>query len=218
MSGIALAMFMNQRSFFVEPAIGDAYEGGFYAGLFSVDGNGVATHRLVVASKAVGEFYSNIWGSSITTGATSISNGASNTTAMAGASALGASCANLVTGGYDDWYMPAQKEMEQLYFYFKPGISGNNSTVRGGNSFAVPQRSNYTESIPPQTPLTAWRTNGAQAFSTATDGNYWDSTETSSSKAIRRSFSTGYYIRGYPSLGLFKTNQGLTRAIRKVAI
>ena len=225
MSGIALAMFMNQRSFFVEPAIGDAYEGGFYAGLFSVNANGVATHRLVVASKSVGEF-SGAWSPSMTnSSATSLFDGAANTAAMVAISSpLGASCANLVTGGYDDWYMPAQKEMEQLYFYFKPD-NNQNSTVRGGNSYAVPQRSNYTTSpsIPPRTPLAAWQADatgggGAQFFNRGTDGSappqYWDSTQSASNKAFRREMRTGYYNAS----GIYKSYQGLARAVRKVAI
>jgi hypothetical protein len=219
-------MFMNQRSFFVEPAIGDAYEGGFYAGLFSMNGDGVATHRLVVASKSVGEFSGNWSGNNNTTGATSLIDGAANTALMAGQSTIGANCANLVTGGYDDWYMPSRKEMELLYFYFKPDTNQNNTQMpRGGNSFAVPQRSNYTTSpsIPPRTPLAAWQADatgggGAQFFNRGTDGSapplYWDSTELAANKANRREFRTGYYA----NLGAYKSYQGLTRAVRKVAI
>lgn len=230
MSSVSQVVFMNQRSFSLpEPAIGDAYQGGFYAGLFSVNGNGVATHRLVVASKSVGEFYGS-WSASLSTSnGTSEFNGASNTAAMVAISSpLATSCSNLVAGGYDDWYMPSRKEMEQLYFYFKPDTNQNNTQMpRGGNGYAVPQRSNYTSSVPPRTPLSAWQaagdgSGGAQFFNRGTDGSsppfYWDSTETASNKAIRREMRTGYYVGGYPVFGSFKNYQGNARAIRKVAI
>ena len=228
MSSVSQVVFMNQRSFSLpEPAIGDAYQGGFYAGLFSVNANGVATHRLVVASKSVGEFYGSWSPGLATSNGTSEFNGASNTAAMVAISSpLGTSCSNLVAGGYDDWYMPAKKEMEQLYFYFKPDTNQNN-TGKGGNGYAVPQRSNYTSSVPPRTPLSAWQaagdgSGGAQFFNRGTDGSsapfYWDSTEASSSKAFRREMRTGYYADSYGARGAFKNYQGNARAIRKVAI
>jgi hypothetical protein len=56
MSGALQAVFQNQRSFGppVPGGIGAAYGGGFYAGSIGV--SGVATHYLVVAPKASGEF------------------------------------------------------------------------------------------------------------------------------------------------------------------
>jgi hypothetical protein len=138
---------------------------------------------------------------------------------------MGTNISNLVAGGYDDWYMPSRKEMEQLYFYFKPDTNQNNTGMpRGGNSFAVPQRANYTASIPPRTPLTAWHANsdgqsgGAQFFDRGTDGSsppfYWDSTELANNKANRREMRTAYYA----SAGAYKNYQGRARAVRKVAI
>jgi hypothetical protein len=38
-----------------EPSIGSAYQGGYYAGLYSLNGDGTATHALIVADKANGE-------------------------------------------------------------------------------------------------------------------------------------------------------------------
>jgi hypothetical protein len=229
MSSVSQVVFMNQRSFSLpEPAIGDAYQGGFYAGLFSVNANGVATHRLVVASKSVGEFY-GAWSPGLaTSNGTSEFNGASNTAAMVAISSpLGTSSSNLVAGGYDDWYMPAKKEMEQLYFYFKPDTNQNSD--KGSNSYAVPQRSSYTTSpsVPARTSLSAWQaagdgSGGAQFFNRGTDGSsapfYWDSTEASSSKAFRREMRTGYYADSYGNRGAYKNQQGNARAIRKVAI
>ena len=55
MSGALQAIFQNQRSFVPPlPAIGDAYEGGFFAGQIGV--SGVATHNLVVGPVASAQF------------------------------------------------------------------------------------------------------------------------------------------------------------------
>ena len=226
MSGIILSILASTAASVPEPAIGDAYQGGFYAGLFSVNADGVATHRLVVAPKSSGEFValSGIGTQGTNTGATSQFNGATNTASYAAnGSALATSVQNLVIGAYDDWYIPAQKEMEQLYFYFKPGNAGSNNTDRGSNAYAVPQRSNYTSSVPAITTLSAWRADlsGAEAFNTDTESTswagYWDSTQVSATKGHRRFFRTGYYSRG-PYGGTYKSYNGRTRAIRKVAI
>ena len=50
MSGALQATFMNQRSFALK--IGDAYEGGFFAGQISTAGNGVADFNLVIGLNA----------------------------------------------------------------------------------------------------------------------------------------------------------------------
>lgn len=225
MSGIILSILASTAASVPEPAIGEAYQGGFYAGLFSVNGNSVATHRLVVAPKSSGETlaFSGIGTQGTDTGATSIFDGQNNTALYAAnGSALATSVQNLVIGAYDDWYIPARKEMEQLYFYFKPGNPGSNSTVRGQNSFAVPERNNYTSSVPAPTTVAAFQaSSGAEFFNNESAGTsyaqYWDSTQVSSTKGIRRSFYNGYYSAGYNG-GVFKNYNGRTRAIRKVAI
>ena len=46
--------FAGSRGGIVLPDIGDAYEGGFFAGYISHTANGVATHGLIVAPSASG--------------------------------------------------------------------------------------------------------------------------------------------------------------------
>jgi hypothetical protein len=63
MSGIIQGLMSSFKS---EIKIGDAYEGGYYAGEISTSGNGVATHRLVVAPKSSGQSSSKAWKTSNT--------------------------------------------------------------------------------------------------------------------------------------------------------
>ena len=50
MSGALQAVFQNQRSFRL--SIGDAYEGGFFAGQISTAGNSIADYNLVIGPVA----------------------------------------------------------------------------------------------------------------------------------------------------------------------
>lgn len=196
MSGALQATFMNQRSFGPPPlpAIGAAYEGGFFAGQISTTANGVATHNLVVAPAASGQSTFK-WknANTATAGATSDINGPQNTADMVadGSSTVYPAahfCNDAVIGGFSDWYMPSRYELEVCYFNLKPGTA-NNSTSFGANPYAVPARaSNYTFGDPAQTSATAFRTGGAEAF-LAVDS--WTSTEFSDARALRKDFNNG---------------------------
>jgi hypothetical protein len=48
------------------PAIGEPFEGGFFAGQISTAGNGVADYNLVIAPKSSGENSSKQWKTSNT--------------------------------------------------------------------------------------------------------------------------------------------------------
>jgi hypothetical protein len=119
-------------------------------------------------------------------------------------------CDNLVTGGFSDWYMPAQNELEVCYFNLKPTTTSNN-TAFGINANAVPARaSNYTAGNPPQTSAANFVSGtGAEAFSPT---NYWSSTENSATLARLFSFLYG------TQTSYNKLQSRRVRAIRRVAV
>ena len=213
MSGVNQAVFMNQRSF-GPPAIGSAYEGGFFAGQISTAGNGVADYNLVIAPKSSGENSDIQWKTSLTStaGTSSVIDGPTNSANMNNASHPAAQfCEGLTIGGFSDWYMPARNELEVCYYNLKPTTASNN-TSSGTNTNAVPSRgSNYTAGTPAQTSATDFQTGNAEAFATA---NYWSSTEASSSEAFELSFATGF--QG-PNLKNDNASRRV-RAVRRVAV
>jgi hypothetical protein len=213
MSGSLQAVYQNLRSFTPPlPAIGDAYGGGYFAGQIN---DGGTVYNLVLSDKTVGQFYNKTWGPlATTTGATSLSNGKTNTATLV---ALGASyqcatlCAAINSGGYTDWYMPSYYELEILYYFFKPDTTSNNTSA-GSNPNAVspePISTNYTAGNPAQTPLTNFQTGGAQEL----NGPFlWTSSEFSSNNAYFRQTSDG----GQGNYAKNRTGT-ITRAIRRVA-
>ena len=183
------------------PAIGAAYQGGFFAGAISHTANGVATHLLIVAPAATGAtgsgytlFTDKQWKiyNSTTAGTTSTYDGAANTAAMvtAGITDHPAAqfCTGLSIGGYTDWYLPARNELEIAYYNLKPTTTSN-TTSYGINAYSVPARgSNYTAGTPAQTSVAAFQSGGAEAF---VDNSHWSSTESGSTNAWGLSFSNG---------------------------
>lgn len=219
MSGALQSVYMNQRSFAapapVVPAIGEAYGGGFFAGQISTTANGVATHNLVFGPVSSAQTSAQ-WKTTntATAGTTSIIDGPGNTAAMIAAGAAAHPCAdfcdNLVIGGFSDWYMPAQNELEICYFNLKPNTVGNNTSF-GINANAVPARaSNYTSGNPAQTSATIFRTGGAQAFAATT---YWTSTETLATNA--RGIAPTY---GGAQYALQKNYTRNVKAVRRVPV
>ena len=163
------------------PAIGDAYEGGFFAGQIN---DGGTIYNLVVAPKASGQASSLKFKTSdtVTGGATSTTDGPSNTSALMGAGAAAHPAANfcngLSIGGYTDWYLPAQDELEVAYYNLKPTTYLNN-TSSGTNTNAVPPRnSDYTSGNPAQTSVTDFQDGNTEFFIV---NDTWTSTEDSSS-------------------------------------
>jgi len=215
MSGALQAVFQNQRSFALN--IGDAYQGGFYAGQISTAGNGIADYNLVVGPLSTAQS-SLQWKNSTSypPGTASNIDGPANTSSMV---ADGSStvypcahfCNNLSTGGQTDWYMPAKNELEICYFNLKPTTQVNN-TSSGINPNAIPARaSNYTSGNPAQTSAAAFQTGGAQAFNN--DG-YFSSTSF---------YAPPYQVRGQSFFGGAFTAYSLNstyrvRAVRRVAV
>jgi hypothetical protein len=211
MSGALQAVFQNQRSFGLTN--GEAFGGGFFAGQISTAGNGIADYNLVIGP-AASAFASRAWKTANTTtaGTSSVIDGPSNSSAMNNASHPAAQfCEGLTIGGFSDWYMPAKNELEVCYFNLKPTTNSNNASS-GINANAVPARaSNYTAGNPAQTTASAFKSGGAEAFTT---GNvYWSSTQYSATNAWFQYFDTGFQLP-YS----YKTSSFNVRAIRRVAV
>ena len=209
----------------VEPSIGDAYGGGYFAGYISHTANGVATHRLIVAPAATGASGTGYTlttmltvktTASATTGTGSDFNGAANTAAMvtAGITSHPAAefCVNLSIGGFTDWYLPSRLELEIAYFNLKPGTA-NNTTNSGVNAYSVPARvANYTTTVPGQTAVSAFQTGNSEAF---LPNLHWSSTQASADTA--RGWTDDFAF-GQLSFGLNKNSAQRVRAFRREAI
>jgi hypothetical protein len=207
----------NSEWGFTVAAIGDAYEGGFFAGFISHTDNGVATHGLIVAPSASG-YNGQVplqWktSNSYTAGTTSPFDGAINSANMNNASHPAAQyCEGLTIGGYSDWYLPARYELDIAYENLKPTTASNN-TSWGINPYSVPERTvNRTAGAPAQTSIAAFQTGGAEAFVAA---NHWSSTEYVSSIAWTLNFSNGDQDSSGSSA---KDNSRSVRAFRKFAL
>jgi hypothetical protein len=212
MSGIHLALL--GMSFGGLPDIGAAFGGGFFAGQISTAGNGIADYNLVIAPKSSGENSSKQWKTSNTStaGTSSAIDGPANTAAMNNASHPAAQfCAAVSSGGFSDWYMPAQNELDVCYFNLKP-TTANNTTSSGINVNAVPSRaSNYTTGTPAQTSATDFQTGNTEAFA---GFFYWSSTEISASLASDQDFRNGLQNTGSTD----KVTAVYVRAVRRVAV
>jgi hypothetical protein len=192
--------------------IGEAYQGGFFAGQISTAGNGVADYNLVVGpvASAVSTVQWKIINTS-TSGTSSVINGSANSAAMNDITHPAAQfCEGLTIGGFSDWYMPAKNELEVCYYNLKPTTTSN-YTSSGINANAAPARaSNYTAGTPAQTSAADFQVTGAEDFIAQL---YWSSTEFSSTNAWGQYFGTG---RQYSSYG--KITYTKVRAIRKVPV
>ena len=216
--GSALPFFFGSSKSGV-PAIGAAYQGGFFAGLISHTANSVATHLLIVAPAATGATGTGYtlttnkqWKTANTTtaGTTSPFDGAANSANMNNASHPAAQfCENLSIGGYTDWYLPARYELDIAYENLKP-TTDSNSTSWGINAYSVPERTvNRTAGTPAQTSLAAFQTGGAEAF---VADSHWSSTENSSTTAWSLDFTNGGQGGGTKTLSV------RVRAFRKLAL
>ena len=210
MSGIMLNVVGG--TFGGVPVIGSALGGGYFAGQISTAGNGIATHNLIIGPVASAQNASKQWKTSntSTTGTSSVIDGPTNSSNMNNASHPAAEfCEGLTIGGFSDWYMPAQNELEVCYYNLKPTTTSNN-TSSGTNTNAVPSRgSNYTSGTPAQTSATDFQSTGAEDF---VIDYYWNSTETSSTNAALQYFGNGYQANAA------KNDSRKVRAVRRVAV
>ncbi|ASQ47437.1 Lcl C-terminal domain-containing protein [Legionella clemsonensis] len=122
--GTSCTLAFSSNFFVAQPQIGIAVRGdntatttfglAFFTDgglVYDIDGGG---NIYIVAEE---DLAPNIWGASVATGATSDTDGATNTTLIAGASANGAAveCNNLVLNTFNDWYLPAIEELIFIY-------------------------------------------------------------------------------------------------------
>ncbi len=221
MDPITRAMFMASASAgggSSQPNIGDAYEGGFFAGYISQNADSVATHGLIVAPAASGyNGESTLQWKTSNTGETftlSFFDGAHNTANMADTSHPAANyCAGLTIGGYSDWYMPAFAEIEIAYYNLKPTTTSNSSALsfNGINNYSIPARTTaWTSGTPAQTSVTAFQSGGTEAFLAA---RHWSSMKYSSARAMGIDFDDGNRVTN-----LVKTGSLNVRAFRKFAV
>ena len=219
-TGLKLGFGRAEDAGIILPAIGAAFEGGFFAGTISHTADGVATHALIVAPAASGYNGKSTlqWKTSdtSTSGTSSVYDGAANTANMDNASHPAAQyCAGLTIDGYSDWYMPARYELDIAYHNLKPSTTSNDTSF-GINDYSVPKRtSNRTAGNPAQTSVAAFQSGGAEAFETGGAGGlgiHYSSTEFDSTLAWFRVFVNG------DENGTTKTNSRYVRAFRRIAL
>lgn len=198
--------------------IGQSYGGGYFAGYISHTANSVPTHALIVAPKATGETQAVMkTTNTATSGTQSRYDGAANTANMNNTAHPGAYfCANLSTGGYSDWYMPAVDELDIAYANLKPDSTANVTSTT--NAYSVPARtSGYTTSVPGQTTVSAFQAGGSEAFTTSVSGTpvgTWASTEGASGL-----YGLYLYFADGSQANVFKSSVSyMVRAFRKVAV
>jgi hypothetical protein len=202
-------------------ALGQAYAGGFYAGQISTTANGVANFNLVVGPISTAESRLQARNGNFGEADTqSVINGPANTTAAVAAYGVhpaAAFCENLTTGGFSDWYMPASRELDIMYYNLKPSTDDNNTNY-GINAYSVPKRTvNNTLGTPAQTSAAAFRAGGAQAFASGfqvSADKYWTSTTVSPSSPFQY---FQYFYNGAQGNDT-KLNTFVVRAVRRVAV
>ena len=191
------------------PAIGTQLEGGFFAGLFSLNGE---TFGLAVAPKAQGELEEATWdayGNDLQA-AISFNDGLANTQAMAeSGSDLGVHMLGLEINGFADWYLPSRDELELLYRNLKPTTETNYIWRHGDNPSSLPVGYPYTAHSPAQTTVSAFVEGGAEAFE---DGWYWASTQFSPYYAWIQVFDDGHQVYHLKDL------ESRARAVRRFKV
>lgn len=196
----------------VPTAPGTPFDGGFYAGRINIAGQAFA---LIVAPKSEGEHEDAPWNDSRKTveDAKSHADGQANTLAMAAAgSTLAQWALDLRIGGHDDWYLPAQDELEIIYRSLKPTAEENYLYARSGiNVSALPPTAPYSSGLPAQTASELFQDGGEQAFY---ESWYWTSTQNAAddSCAWLQSFYDG------DQSSSLKSDECRPRAVRRLLI
>jgi len=194
------------------PIIGTAMGGGFYAGRIFI---GDQPFALIVAPKAEGQHKPAIWISNYKAvpDALSYNDGLANTLAMAeSGSKLAKWALDLRIDGHDDWYLPAQDELEICYRNLKPTTTKNSCWARSGiNLSAFEPTRPYTPDFPVQTLAESFQAGGEQAFD---DEYYWSSTQHVSASVCAWFQPFNYGGQDYDSTGY----ELRARAVRRLPI
>lgn len=191
---------------------GIATDGGYFAGLICQDG---VHYALIVAPKTEGEHDDAVWIEDYldVPGALSYVDGLANTNAMAEAgSELAKWARDLRIGGFDDWYIPSQDELEVCYRALKPTADENYLYGRSGiNVSAFPPTYPYTSDFPKQCELADFQLGGAQAFEKSW---YWSSTQHADDSAYAwfQPFGNGHQH------WLLKDYKLRARAVRRIKV
>lgn len=160
------------------PGIGQRMPGGFYVGAVVVPDKG--THGLILAPKAALDLGKIEWGpyGKDVPAARSLIDGPENTMAMADhGSDLARRILNFKFEDLQDFYLPAQDELEVIYRNCKPTADENSQYMRSGiNLHAWPAPTlPYSHQGPSKTPIELFRDGGPEAFNT--EDPYWTSTQ-----------------------------------------
>lgn len=194
----------------IKAIIGTSMGGGFYAGRILIEGK---TYALIVAPKDEGEHKDSklLKASTESPIAQSFFDGFANTQELAAAgSALAKWAIDLRIAGHDDWYLPAQDELEISYRDLKPTTRENWIYNRSGMNLSdlEPTRP-YTEEFPLQTTAELFKEGGEQAFESV---YHWSSSLIGSDSAWFQNFGNG--SQDYGSVG----NSCRARAVRRLPI
>jgi hypothetical protein len=187
---------------------GAPMSGGFFAGAILVDG---LKYAVIVSPKATGETTGKWgeYGEKIAAG--HLSDGITNTKAMAEAGSTIAQWAlALNINGHADWYIPSREELELLYRNLKPTVCENSCSYRDGeNLCSVPLGFPYADDLPAQTSVADFQECGGEALAGVW---HWTSTQYSSYGAFYQLFNDGgqgSFSKGY---------EGRVRAVRRELI
>ncbi|MCI3945500.1 hypothetical protein K0038_02542 [Pseudomonas syringae] len=189
-------------------AIGQLYGGGFFSGITLEDGK-----RYINISAGAAHELTGAWGKygEKIEGPDSFTDSRANTEAMAASgSELAAKVLALDVGGFTDWAIPARDVQELQYRHLKPTTEENWQYGRSGdNPNSVPIGLLYSEELPGQTPVEAFREGGAEAFR---DTWYWSSSQRSALNAFIQYFDDGIQTNGD------KGNEFRVRPVRRELI
>ncbi len=197
--------------------IGESYGGGYYAGKISLTANGVATHYLIVAPISATPTKLAYGATGVETYATSTIDGPGNTDKLipGGYSPAAVACRSLTTGGYTDWYLPAEDELKVIAFNLKPS-AGWLAGPMSANPYAVSPylTSSYLNNSTTPTTTTAaiFQSGGAQALPLDNEP-LWTSTQTNVTWAVSL-----YADRFERDGAATKSGTEWFRAVRRIAI
>ncbi|WP_295991650.1 hypothetical protein [Rugamonas sp.] len=187
---------------FTPPPIGTPLGGGFFTGIYQINGQ-----RFALITAGVEGALRGTWNDSMAkvAGASSRCDGLANTVAMAAAgSKLAQDALALRIGGFDDWGLPAKDEQDMQYCAFKPTARKNwDDRDNGINPSSLPVGEAYTKDFPLQTIAENFREGGADAFP---DDWHWSSTQRAddSASAWCQNFGDGtqdYFRKSFVGAG-----------------
>jgi len=234
------AFEFTTSSAFFDPNIGDAVEGGFFAGYVVSDVDN-QTYAVIVSDgggdtdrTGKGEITWRTSQTSLPEGQT-LSDGKSvmdhivNNETISDFPAfewVQTTLNDTNYNGYSDWYIPARDELELVYRFFKPTTDTNDVTTRlttgfggdgavdGLNNNSVPNRSSYTTNDPAQTAFDNFKTGNPDHLRGGGNANYWSSTDNSAEVAWDQ--RTDHGQQG--TFNFRKTFAADVRAVRRIQV